>query len=263
MSQKRKNRIIAVSGKGGVGKTTVSALLLKYLISMEPLPKILVMDVDPDTNMPDILGIDVDRKHTVGGIAQELRDKINKGKLDPSFDKASYLEAKTFEITVETEKFDLIVMSKSEGEGCYCFINSTITGILDTLQDAYDIILIDTAAGLEHFSRRTMKDIDDLIIVTDPSGMGLKTAERIIEITKEMTLQVKKIHILGNRFAKENEKFLIERFPSTNGKIDVLGFIPPDKTVQEFNLNGTPLLQIDDMNKAYQSIIKCVKKIGL
>jgi CO dehydrogenase maturation factor len=263
MNQKRKNRIIAVSGQGGVGKTTTSALLLKYLISKEPLPKILVMDVDADTNMPDILGIDVDRNHTVGGIAHDLRDKINKGKLDPSFDKATYLEAKTFEITVETEKFDLIVMSKSEGEGCYCFINSAITGILDTIQDAYDIILIDTAAGLEHFSRRTMKDIDDLIIVTDPSGMGLKTAERIIDITKEMSLQVKKIHIIGNRFTKETEKFLIERFPSTNEKIDVLGIIPPDETIQEFNLTGTPLLQIDDMNEAYQSIIKCAEKIGL
>lgn len=263
MSQKRTNRIIAVSGKGGVGKTTVCALLLKYLISQEPLPKILVMDVDADTNMPDILGIDVDRNHTVGGIANELRDKINKGKLDPTFDKANYLEAKTFEITVETDKFDLLVMSKSEGEGCYCYINSTITGILDTIQDAYDIILIDTAAGLEHFSRRTMKDIDDLIIVTDPSGMGLKTVERIIELTTEMTLQVKKIHILGNRFTQENEKFLTERFPDTDGKIDVLGIIPPDDAIQEFNLTGTPLLQLDDLNEAYQNLIKCAKKIGL
>src|SRR5271157_1322398 len=213
MSQKRTNRIIAVSGKGGVGKTTVSALLLKYLISKEPLPKILVMDVDADTNMPDILGIDVDRNHTVGGIANELRNKINKGKLDPSFDKATYLEAKTFEITVETEKFDLLVMSKSEGEGCYCYINSTITGILDTIQDAYDIILIDTAAGLEHFSRRTMKDIDDLIIVTDPSAMGMRTTSRIIEITKEMTLKVNAIHIIANRFSAEAAQVLYDKFP--------------------------------------------------
>ena len=93
--------------------------------------------------MPDVLGIEVDRGHTVGGIAHELRDKINRGKLDPTFDKAGYLESKTIEIIVETEKFDLIVMSKSEGEGCYCFINSAISGILDN-----------DSIGLRHHSHR-------------------------------------------------------------------------------------------------------------
>ncbi len=263
MSQKRKNRIIAISGKGGVGKTTISALILKYLTNKQPLPKILVIDVDADTNIPDVLGIKVDRSHTVGGIAHELRDRINKGKLEPSFDKASYLESKTFEIMVEGEKFDLIVMSKSEGEGCYCFINSAMTGILDTIQDAYDIVLIDTAAGLEHFSRRTMKDIDDLFIVTDPSAMGMKTAERIIELTKEMTLKVKNRYIIGNRFTKESERILKERFPETRDDVKVLGVLPASQAIQEFNLVGRSLLEIDDMNETYQALIGLIKKTNV
>jgi CO dehydrogenase maturation factor len=263
MSRERKNRIIAISGKGGVGKTTTSALMLKYLTSKLPLPKILVIDVDADTNMPDVLGIKVDRSHTVGGIAHELREKINKGKLDPSFDKASYLESKTFEIMVEGKKFDLIVMSKSEGEGCYCFINSAMTGILDTIQDAYDIILIDTAAGLEHFSRRTMKDIDDLFIITDPSAMGMKTAERIIEITKEMTLKVNNIYIIGNRFTPESERILHEKFPESRSDVKVLGILPANQAIQEFNLVGKPLLDIDDMNETYQALMGHLKKAGL
>ncbi len=260
---KRKNRIIAVSGKGGVGKTTTSGMIIKYLTSKLPLPAILVIDVDPDTNIPDILGIKVNRSHTVGGIAQELRERINKGKLEPAFDKASYLEGKTFEIIVELEKFDLLVMSKSEGEGCYCFINSAISGILDTIQEGYDFILIDTAAGLEHFSRRTMKDIDDLFIVTDASGMGLKTAERIIELTKELTLQVKKIHIIGNRFSEENEPFLFDHFANTGENIDVLGSLPVDPTIQKFNLTGKSLLDLDEMNPAYQKLQAFLKKIGI
>jgi CO dehydrogenase maturation factor len=261
MYQKRKNRIIAISGKGGVGKTTISALILKYMISKQPLPKILV--IDADTNIPDVLGIKVDRNHTVGGIAHELRDRINKGKLEPSFDKATYLESKTFEIMVEGEKFDLIVMSKSEGEGCYCFINSAITGILDTIQDAYDIILIDTAAGLEHFSRRTMKDIDDLFIITDPSAMGMKTAERIIELTKEMTLKVNNRYIVGNRFTKESERILKEKFPESRDDVKVLGVLPPNQAIQEFNLVGKSLLGIDDMNETYQTLIGFLKKVNL
>jgi CO dehydrogenase maturation factor len=260
MSRKRKNRIIAISGKGGVGKTTITALMLKYLTSKLPLPKILVIDVDADTNMPDVLGIKVDRSHTVGGIAQELKERINKGKLEPSFDKATYLESKTFEIMVEGEKFDLLVMSKSEGEGCYCFINSTMTGILDTIQDAYDIILIDTAAGLEHFSRRTMKDIDDLFIVTDPSAMGMRTAERIIEITKEMTLKVNSRYIIGNRFTPESERILHEKFPEARCDVKVLGILPASQSIQEFNLVGKSLLDIDDMNETYQALIGLMKK---
>nr|MDO8116843.1 AAA family ATPase [Candidatus Sigynarchaeota archaeon] len=260
---KRKNRIIAVSGKGGVGKTTTSGLIIKYLTSKVPLPVILVIDVDPDTNIPDILGIKVDRNHTVGGVAFELRDRINKGKLEPGFDKASFLEGKTFEIMVELEKFDLLVMSKSEGEGCYCFINSAMTGILDTIQEGYDYILIDTAAGLEHFSRRTMKDLDDLFIITDASSMGMKTAERIIDITKELTLEVKTIHIIGNRFSEETEQFLFDHFTKIDGNVDVLGTLPVDPTIQKYNLTGKSLLDLDEMNPTYQKLVSFLKKIGL
>jgi len=263
VKQARTSRIIAISGKGGVGKTTVAALILKYLTGKEPLPKILVIDVDADTNMPDVLGIEVDREHTVGGIAHELRDKINKGKLDPTFDKAGYLESKTIEIIVETDKFDMIVMSKSEGEGCYCFINSTISGILDMIESAYDIILIDTAAGLEHFSRRTMKDIDDLIIVTDPSAMGMRTASRIVDITKEMTLKVNAIHILGNRFSEKAARILYDKFPGDDEKVKILGILPEDPTIQAQNLEGKPLLEIDDANPVFQDICSYMKKIDL
>ncbi|MHA1370812.1 MAG: nucleotide-binding protein [Promethearchaeota archaeon] len=263
MHYSRKNIIMAISGKGGVGKTTVAALILKYLITKDPLPNILVLDVDPDTNMPDVLGIEVPRKKTVGGIAQELREQINKGKLNPSFDKAAFLEAKTFEIMIEEEKFDMIVMSKSEGEGCYCFINSAVSGILDNIQEGYDFVLIDTAAGLEHFSRRTMKDLDFLFIITDPSGMGLKTAHRIIEITNELTLQVKKIFIIGNKFAKENEDFLKEDFKNEDNRVSVLGVIPNDAEIQEKNLKGQSLLSIGENNKAYQTVIEFLKKIRI
>lgn len=263
MHSNRRSRVIAISGKGGVGKTTTSALLLKYFTSKQPLPNILVIDVDPDTNIPDVLGLQIERNHTVGGIAKELRERINKGKLEPGFDKASFLEAKTFEIIKELDKFDLLVMSKSEGEGCYCFINSAITDILDTIQAGYDIILIDTAAGLEHFSRRTMRDVDDLFIVTDASAMGLKTTERIIEITREMTLNVNRIHVLGNRFEKNNEHYLHEKFSNIDERVDVLGFLPYSSTIQECNMTGRSLLDLDDNNETYRALIEFMQALKL
>ncbi|MFX0099407.1 MAG: AAA family ATPase [Candidatus Hodarchaeota archaeon] len=261
MCASRKNVTIAVSGKGGVGKTTIAAMILKYLTSKQPLPNILVLDVDADTNMPDVLAIDVDRGHTVGGIAQELKERINKGKLEPSFNKASYLESKCFEIMIEEDDFDMIVMSKSEGEGCYCFINSTVTGILDTIQSGYHYVLIDTPAGLEHFSRRTMTDIDHLFIVTDPSSMGMHTAERIIELAEELTLNVENMYIIGNRFTKENEKYLVERFSSKGDKVKVLGIVPHNTEIQDCNLAGKSLLKISDTNESYQLIYDYLSKI--
>lgn len=261
MSASRKNVTIAVSGKGGVGKTTIAAMILKYLTSKRPLPNILVLDVDADTNMPDVLGMDVDREHTVGGIAEDLKQQINKGKLKPNFNKAAYLESKCFEIMVEEDDFDMIVMSKSEGEGCYCFINSAITGIMDTIQSGYHYVLVDTPAGLEHFSRRTMKDIDHLFIVTDPSKMGLKTGERIIELTEELTLNVKNIYIIGNRFSKENEKYLHEKFSNKGDNVHVLGTVPFNAEIQDCNMAGKSLLEISDTNESYQKLHEYLVKI--
>ncbi|MHA1749981.1 MAG: AAA family ATPase [Promethearchaeota archaeon] len=263
MMKTRKNKIIAISGKGGVGKTTVSALILKYLTEKEPLPNILVLDVDPDTNIPDVLGIDVDRGHTVGGIAHELKEQIKEGKLKPNFNKAAYLESKTFEIMIEEEKFDMIIMSKSEGTGCYCFINSAVSGIIDTIQEGYDYVLVDTPAGLEHFSRRTMKDLDYLFIVTDPSKMGLNTAERIIEITTELDIKVNKIFIIGNRFSEESKEFLFNKFKNAQDNVEVLGILPFSQTILEMNLNGKSLLNLGYNNEVLQVLFGYLKKMSL
>ena len=180
MSQK--NRIITVSGKGGVGKTTFVVLLLKALIENDQNKDILVVDADPDSNLPDLLGIKVSRNETVGGIAYNLKKQIEKGTIPPITTKKEILESNLFAILKEDEKFDLLTMGKTDGSGCYCFVNQLLTGIIDTLSKNYDITLMDMEAGLEHLSRRTARDLDIMIIVTDPSQMGMKTAERIKKI---------------------------------------------------------------------------------
>ena len=250
--------VISISGKGGTGKTTVTALLLKWLI--QNTEKIsLVVDADPATNLPDVLGVELQR--TVGQSSKELKDKIEAGTLSPTISKKEVLEANVFQILVEEDRFDLLAMGRSEGEGCYCFVNNVLTRILDTLTRNYEVAFLDMEAGLEHLSRRTDRDVDSMIIVTDPSRMGFETARRIKELVDEVHIDVKHIYLVGNRFTPEMEE-LLQKSADDIG-LEYGGIIPLDENVMTFNLVGKPLLEIPDDSPAYEAIGKLAKKLGL
>ncbi len=250
--------VISISGKGGAGKTTVTALLLKWLI--QNTEKIsLVVDADPATNLPDVLGVELFR--TVGQSSKELKDKIEAGTLSPTLSKKDIIEANVFQTLVEEDRFDLLAMGRSEGEGCYCFVNNMLTRILDTLTRNYEVALLDMEAGLEHLSRRTDRDVDSMIVVTDPSKMGLETARRIKEIIDEVHIDVKHIYLVGNRFTPDLEE-LLQKTADDIG-LEYGGIIPVDENVIAFNLTGKPLLDIPDDSPAYKAVGDLAKKIGL
>ncbi len=250
--------VISISGKGGTGKTTVTALLLKWLI--QNTEKIsLVVDADPATNLPDVLGVELQR--TVGQSSKDLKDKIEAGTLSPTLSKKDVIEANVFQTLVEEDRFDLLAMGRSEGEGCYCFVNNMLTRILDTLTRNYEVALLDMEAGLEHLSRRTDRDVDSMIIVTDPSKMGLETARRIKEIIDEVHIDIKHIYLVGNRFTPDLEE-LLQKTADDIG-LEYGGIIPVDENVVAFNLTGKPLLDIPDDSPAYKAVGNLAKKIGL
>jgi CO dehydrogenase maturation factor len=251
--------VIAVSGKGGVGKTTFSALLMRALAKTEK--DILVMDCDPDANLPDMLGVPVMRKDTVGGKAAELKEMISKGKIPPQMTKKGILEKEIFDVLIEEDEFDLLTMGCSEGQGCYCFANQLTTQILDTLSSNYDITLMDMEAGLEHLSRRTTRDVDILVIVSGPSRMGLQTAKRIKELSNEVGLTFKQMYLVGNKFTPEMENIL-ETTAEEIG-VDLLGVIPPDDDIARFNLEGRSLFELADDNPAVHAVQKMAKKMNL
>jgi len=250
--------VISISGKGGTGKTTVTALLLKWLI--QNTEKIsLVVDADPATNLPDVLGVELQR--TVGQSSKQLKDKIEAGTLSPTLSKKEVLEANVFQILVEEDRFDLLAMGRSEGEGCYCFVNNVLTRILDTLTRNYEVALLDMEAGLEHLSRRTDRDVDSMIVVTDPSRMGFETARRIKELVDEVHIDVKHIYLVGNRFTPEMEE-LLHKYADDIG-LEYGGIVPLDENVMAFNLTGKPLLEIPDDSPAYVAVGNLAKTIGL
>ncbi|MEM3596358.1 MAG: AAA family ATPase, partial [Candidatus Bathyarchaeia archaeon] len=156
--------VISVSGKGGTGKTTITALILKSLIERGS-KSILAVDADPATNLPDVLGVKIGR--TVGMVVDELKRKIDRGEIPPTVTKKELLEGGINSVLVETERFDLLAMGRSEGEGCYCSVNYLLASIIDSISKNYDLTIMDMEAGLEHLSRRTDRDVDVMLVVTD------------------------------------------------------------------------------------------------
>ncbi len=228
--------VIAVAGKGGTGQTLVSALLRNFI--SEKTTSLLAVDADPDSNLPEALGVADEVRKTLGDIRelfQVSRDEMG------TMNKEQWLEGKIYaEAICECPKYDLIVMGRPEGEGCYCFANSLLRGVLKRLMRHYEYIVIDTEAGLEHFSRKTIDSADYIVIVTDMSRKGLATAKRIKELAEELKLNFRKIFLIANRITSREAEETIRRFADEEG-IELLAVLPYDENVAEVDLRGDPV----------------------
>jgi len=250
--------VVSVSGKGGVGKSTVTVLLLKSLLDAGK-GSILVVDADPDSNLADLLNVEAGL--TVATIAARLKKDIAEGKFPPDFSKRDYFESKVFEVLCEEEGFDLLVMGRGEGEGCYCAVNDLLTNILDTLSKNYDYTLMDMEAGLEHLSRRTDRDVDVMVIVVDGSRLSQLTAKRIKEVAKEVHINFKRIVAVGNKVPPELGENLTEKVESLG--LEFLGIIPNDQTIVSYELEGRSLLELPKDSPAVKAAREIASKIGL
>ena len=184
-------KIIALAGKGGVGKTTISALLIKYLTERNMTP-ILAVDADANANLNELLGLTLNA--TIGQIRKEL-----KGDMPPNMTRDQYMEMKVHQALVEAAGFDLMAMGQPDGPGCYCAANQHLAMTMDHLAANYQYILVDNEAGMEHLSRMNLRDIDYLIVVSDPSARGIMTAKRIAELTGPLGIRIKKKCLIVNR----------------------------------------------------------------
>ncbi|MEM4539938.1 MAG: AAA family ATPase [Archaeoglobaceae archaeon] len=239
---------VAVTGKGGTGKTLVSALLVHFISKKSS--KVLAVDADPDSNLADALGVEVEK--TLGEIRevfQVSRDEMG------TMNKEQWLEGKIYEAICECKGYDLLVMGRPEGEGCYCFANSLLRGVLRKLTKHYEFVIIDSEAGLEHFSRKTIDSADYILIVTDMSKKGLATAKRIKELSKELKLNFKDIMLLANRIANEEAEERIRSFADEEG-IKLLEVLPYDEKVVELDLKGIPIVQLEADSEVYRRMGK-------
>ncbi|MCS7113131.1 MAG: AAA family ATPase [Nitrososphaerota archaeon] len=255
---KRRGFVISVSGKGGVGKTLLSVLLLRTYLD-ETDKTILMVDGDPATNLPEALGVEV--KGTVADIAAKLKDDIQMGRISYDASKRDMLEGWIYEILVENPRFDLIAMGRGEGEGCYCSVNYMLTLILTNLIQNYDVTIMDMEAGLEHISRRVDSDVDVMFVITDRSRMGFKTVSRIKEVAEEVHVEVKRMVLIGNLF-DEKDEYILREYANSIG-LEYGGYIPYDENVSLYNMKGISILRLPDDSPSLLAVKSIAKKLSI
>jgi CO dehydrogenase maturation factor len=229
--------ILAMTGKGGVGKTTLSALTLNWLAEHGESP-ILAVDADSNANLNEAMGISYNS--TVGGIRESARKEVQALK---GVSKQEFLDLRVQEALVEQKGYDLIVMGRPEGQGCYCFANNVLREVLDRLSRNYRNIVIDSEAGLEHISRRTLLSVDYLLIVSDCTVRGIRTAARISELADEVSLPTKRRGLIANRVPGGVLPGPVAEAVKATG-LPLLACIPADQDVAALDADGVPVSRI-------------------
>ncbi len=238
---------IAVAGKGGSGKTSISSLVIRYLKNNKPGP-ILSIDADSNANLGESLGLDI--KRTVGSIIASFNtDKIN---IPQGLTKEAYLEYKLNGALVEGKGLDLLTMGRGEGAECYCYPNALLRKFADSLAGNYAYVVMDNEAGMEHLSRRTTQNIDLLLLVSNHSVKGVRTVARIKELVSELKLVVKKQVVVINFAPEKLAPMVSEELTRLGVESPVL--IPEDEDIYQYDLEAKPLLDLPDTSKAVQAV---------
>ncbi|MCK4359830.1 MAG: AAA family ATPase [Candidatus Cloacimonetes bacterium] len=254
------SKLIGFIGKGGTGKSTLTALFLKYVLQKNVKP-ILVIDADPNACLGELIGLHVE--NTIGNIRQKLLNK--KYEYSASISKYDYCEYALNNAIVESKGFDLIVMGRSDGPGCYCYVNNIVKLMIEKLKKNYQLIIVDCEAGLEHLSRRTLGDINISFIIADLSRKGILTGVKQVELMKELEIQTDKNYLLINDVIDEDKTKDFEKLikESNNEELKYLGIIHHDENILKYELNQNSLLDLPDDSKSYRDLRNIVDEINL
>jgi CO dehydrogenase maturation factor len=247
-------KTIAISGKGGTGKTTLAALTIRWLSQNRETP-ILAVDADANVNLNDLLGVEL--KDTLGSIREEVKTTAHK--LGSGMTKPQFLEYKIQASLVETPDFDLIAMGRPEGPGCYCYVNNLLRDILKTLRTNYKYVVIDNQAGMEHLSRQTSQNIDYLLIVSDPSVRGIRAAGKISRLIEELDTRVKEKHLILNRVQKSVSQEVKDTIQDEG--LTLLSSIPDDSQLLEMDQKGKTIDKIPDDSPVYKALDRLLTKL--
>lgn len=252
---------IAVAGKGGVGKTTLSGLLIQYLCGKGKTP-VLAVDADANSNLNEVLGVEVEM--TLGEIREEVARAENNvnNPIPASMSKADYMEIMFNRCLAEDDDFDLLVMGRTQGKGCYCFVNGLLQTQLQRLTPHYPYVVVDNEAGMEHISRGILPKVDIIILVSDCSRRGVQAVGRIAKLIKECEMNPKQVGLIINRapggVLNEGTKAEIE-----NQGLHLFGVIPQDENVYEFDCDGKPIVQLPSESAVRKALYGILDQLEL
>ncbi|MBQ7736347.1 MAG: AAA family ATPase [Oscillospiraceae bacterium] len=251
---------IALAGKGGVGKTTITGLLIHYLCAKKQGP-VLAVDADANSNLNEVLGMEVET--TLGSLREEMAQAEMRpdNPIPVGMTKADYAEMKFADALIEGDDFDLLVMGRTQGRGCYCFVNGLLSTQISRYAGNYRYVVVDNEAGMEHVSRGLLPKVDTVILVSDCSRRGVQAAGRIYELVKELNLGASQIKLLINRAPNgvANEGVL-EEVKKTG--MELLGVLPQDETIYDYDGEGIPTTQLpedDPFRKALYAALDQMK----
>jgi CO dehydrogenase maturation factor len=240
-------------------------MVIKYLVENKK-GSVLAIDADPSSNLNMVLGLDLE--WTVGDIREDMLSQVKSslaasgaamGALPGGISKRDYLDYQIRSSLSEGDRFDLIAMGRSEGQGCYCAVNHNLREVVDALSRSYNYVVIDNEAGMEHLSRRTTRDVQHLLVVSDPSQRGIVAAERIAAFRNDLDIRIENTYLVLNRLAGEIPAALQARIDSLG--IPLLGVIPADSQLTELEFEGRPLVELDSTSPVYRSVAVMMEKI--
>jgi CO dehydrogenase maturation factor len=239
--------IIATAGKGGTGKTTIAAFLINYLRAKNA-GSVLAIDADPNSNLNQALGVELNG--TVVGILDKVAAIKDNG-LPSGMTKDRFIEYEVQNVISESKGFDLLAMGRPEGPGCYCYANTVLRGIIERLTGAYDFVVIDNEAGMEHLSRRINRSIDAFFIISDFSRVGVRSAKRISGLAKEMEIKIGGEYLIVN-MARGDLAPLKNEIDKTG--LNLAGVVPFDESIEDMNLRGEPIMGHPEAQRAEGSL---------
>jgi CO dehydrogenase maturation factor len=256
---------IALAGKGGVGKTTLAALIIKCLAETRG-GAILAIDADPSSNLNLVLGMEME--WTVGDIREDLLGQVRRsltaggaamGALPGGITKREHLDYQIRSSLAESHAYDLIAMGRSEGSGCYCAVNHNLREVLDAISKNYRYVVIDNEAGMEHLSRRTTRDVQHLLVVSDPTQRGLAAARRIAAFRHEFDIHIEQTYLVINRLSGALPQPLQDQLQTFD--IPLLSTIPADNGLSDYEVNGRPLVEINSDSPVYRAVAGMLEQI--
>jgi len=250
---------IAVAGKGGVGKTTTCGMIIDYLCKKNKGP-VLVVDADANANLNEVLGVELET--SLGQIREEMAQAELKKTIPAHMTKGDYAEMKFSQALIEEDDFDMLVMGRTQGEGCYCFVNSMLKRQMDKYVPNYSYVVMDNEAGLEHVARGTLPHVDTMLLISDCSRRGIQAAARLAEMVEEMELHPGQMGLIVNRAPNGQLDDGVRAEIEKHG-LKLFGVLPQDEAVYRCDCDGEPSAYLPDSDPMKAALKGIMQSLGL